>query len=121
MARVMILDDEPDLAEICTLVLEGAGHLVARWRPGEPVLASIARFRPDVILLDWILGPVRGDHILALIGREARVVVMSALHGVEPAARSLGAVEFLPKPFSPDALIAAVHDALYLQPEAPNL
>jgi DNA-binding response OmpR family regulator len=121
MARVMIIDDEPDLTEICTLVLESEGHEVECWQPGDPVLASLMRFRPDVILLDWILGPMRGEQVLALIARDLRVVVMSALHGVEPIARSLGAVGFLPKPFTPEELSFAVENALYQQAEAPNL
>lgn len=120
MARVMIIDDERDLTEICTLVLEAAGHEVECWHPGEPVVASLMAFRPDVVLLDWILGPVRGAHVLGMIGHDLRVVVMSALHGVEAMARSLGAVGFLPKPFVPEELIAAVESALYAEPDARN-
>jgi DNA-binding response OmpR family regulator len=121
MARVMIIDDEPDLTEICTLVLESESHEVECSQPGDRMLASLMRFRPDVVLLDWVLGPMRGDQVLAVIGRDLRVVVMSALHGVEPIARSLGAVGFLPKPFNPEELILAVESALCQQAEARNL
>ena len=117
MARVLVVDDETDLAEIAALVLEWAGHTAVTWRPGEPVIEAVRRFHPDVLVLDWVLGNDHGDHVLEELGADPSlahtpVVVMSALHGLEALARMLGARRFVKKPFEPQELVRAVEEAL---------
>jgi DNA-binding response OmpR family regulator len=119
VARVLVVDDEVDLAEMACLVLEWAGHDARVWHPGEPVVEAVRRFAADVVVLDWVLGETSGDRVLEELraaGSDVPVVVMSALHGLESLARLLGARGFVKKPFEPEELVRAV--AEILQPEA---
>jgi DNA-binding response OmpR family regulator len=121
VARVLVVDDERDLAEVACLVLEWAGHDATVWHPGERVIDAVRRHRPDVIVLDWVLGDSSGDRVLEELRADLSlaatpVVVMSALHGLESLARLLGARGFVKKPFEPDDLVRAV-DAVLLPEE----
>jgi len=117
VARVLVVDDERDLAEVACLVLEWAGYEATTWRPGERILDAVRRNRPDVIVLDWVLGDFSGDRVLEELRADLSlastpVVVMSALHGLESLARLLGARGFVKKPFEPDDLVRAVNSVL---------
>lgn len=116
MARVLIINDEPELVEACEMVLELAGHIAEGTTNARTAAAYVRRWRPDVILLDWvledglngaqILRQIRGDPSTAHIP----VMMMSALPGGDSMARSAGADAFLAKPFDAEHLIALVDE-----------
>jgi DNA-binding response OmpR family regulator len=74
--------------------------------------AAVARVEPDAILLDWMLRDRTGGQVLQELQSTFKspppVLVMSSLDLVEPEAMRRGATAFLRKPFTDDALIAAV-------------
>lgn len=119
MARILLINDEPDLLEMCEAVLKSAGHAVLRLvtPTGPTELASAARWHPEVVLLDLVMPRQTGEHLLRKLRKmqgtaEVPVIVMSALVGAEDRADEMGAVACLEKPFGPDALLAAVDTAL---------
>ena len=57
--RVLIVNDEADLLEACSLILQSAGYTVETLLEGPKTAEQVARFAPDVLLLDWVLGKKR--------------------------------------------------------------
>lgn len=112
--RVLVVDDERDVASVISAVLEEAGYDVRTAHDGDDALEAIRRWQPDVVTLDLLM-PVRdGFSVL----RELRtapaamppVIVCTAIGGEisESYAASLGAAGFIAKPFGLDEVTAAV-------------
>jgi CheY-like chemotaxis protein len=112
--RILLVEDDPDLRDICVQVLEDRAHTVVAVDDGVVALEEIERRRPDVILLDLIMPRARLDG-LALLSRLAGgpripIIVLSGLgsalkEGISPeltAAHSIAAI--FSKPFSVEAL-----------------
>src|SRR3954470_20804311 len=104
MARVLVVDDDPDLVEACRLVLEDAGHTVEGITDATLTPALARSWRPDVLLLDWVLEGLTGGDVLRALKRDAAlarlpVIVMSALEAGDLQARAAAANDFLAKPF----------------------
>jgi CheY-like chemotaxis protein len=121
--KVFIVDDDPEMIELMTLVLESAGHRVASSLAGAEAIPRIQRERPDCILIDLMMAELDG---LALC-RELRnrlgfgdvtVVFVSARshqHWRERA-REAGADGYVIKPFDPTSFAAQIERLAALQP-----
>jgi diguanylate cyclase (GGDEF)-like protein len=113
--RILILDDDPDLANYYAEVLTAAGmQAMASGNPLE-IMDSIAAFQPDLILLDVYMPSCAGSEIAAVLRQRegtlsTPVVFLSTENGIEEqlAALSFGGDEFLTKPIAPRHLVAAV-------------
>ena len=119
MARILVVDDEPDILLLLRMNLEAEGHEVLLAADGEMALARIAEHRPDLVLLD-VMMPLRdGWGVLEAIDGEGRAVVMvSAKADPRDAQRALelGALDYLTKPFDLDKLLAVVDEQLARTP-----
>ena len=117
MARILVVDDEPDVLLLTRVVLEGVGHETLLAADGERALERLVDGRVDLVLLDVCM-PVRdGWSVLRSLRAGARpvpVIIVSgrAKPGDVDLARSLGAVDYVAKPYDPDGLTAAVERAL---------
>ncbi len=117
MTRILIVDDEVDLVEACTMALEREGYSVdGTTNPGE-ALASARRSPPDLVMLDWIMPGGDGGAVLSQLRADATtahtpVLVVSALPDGDTRARSAGADAFLAKPFDADQLRDSVSAVL---------
>jgi DNA-binding response OmpR family regulator len=112
MVRVLVVNDDPDLLMMVKIVLESAGFEVEIASEGRAVEATMHRFDPEILVLDWVLEDTTGGEVLTHLdgcaaGRP-RVLVISALDRVAPLAKILGAEAFLRKPFTAEELIEAV-------------
>ncbi|MCS6801830.1 MAG: response regulator [Chloroflexota bacterium] len=116
LAKILLVEDEPDIRAIAKLALEVVGgYTVALAESGAEALAVYQRFQPDLILLDVMMPGMDGietfDRLRALAGgRLPPVVFMTAKvqrHEVERY-RSLGALDVISKPFDPMTLSAVV-------------
>lgn len=112
MARVLVIDDEPDVLLLCRVNLERAGHEVLEAPDGERGMALARSERPDVIVLDVMLPRINGFDVLETFGeleetRNVPVVMLTAKAQHEDQVRgwSAGASGYVTKPFSPAALI----------------
>jgi DNA-binding response OmpR family regulator len=117
MARILIIDDEPDLLEMCALILEGARHSVTTAVGAPGVMQLVAELRPDLVLLDLVMPGMSGEDAFRKVReiedpRSTPIVVMSASFDGRIRARQLGADGFLAKPFGPPALIKIIDDVL---------
>jgi DNA-binding response OmpR family regulator len=112
-ARVLIVDDEFDIAETMAELLGSEGYAVALAHDGLHAFDQIPKFQPDLILLDLMMPRMNGFEVLERL-RKARnrtpVVVVSANQGYE--ASDLKVAGKLAKPFSLQRLLDAVKAAL---------
>jgi CheY-like chemotaxis protein len=122
MARVLVVDDEPDVLLLCRLNLEQHGHEVFEAANGEEALRVVRERRPDLIVLDLMLPGVDGYGVLEALRSEGwtpgvKVLVLSAksLQADRDRSRQLGAEAFLTKPFLPDDLCRTVDRMLGLE------
>jgi CheY-like chemotaxis protein/anti-sigma regulatory factor (Ser/Thr protein kinase) len=115
--RILVVEDDPAEAALLSDWLAGEGFEVEVVGSGEDALASAARRRPDAVCLDIRLaGELDGWDVLARLKGAAAtadvpVVICTGGNGRDRAA-SLGASDFLTKPFSPAVLRAAVERLL---------
>jgi two-component system chemotaxis response regulator CheY len=120
MASVLVIDDEQVVRSYARTVLEGVGHRVYEASDGVEGLAYYRAGRVDLVLCDLFMPVKNGLDTLRDFWQhfpEAKVIAMSAgaFWGCDdalPAARRLGAVAVLPKPFTPSALIRMVQGIL---------
>jgi DNA-binding response OmpR family regulator len=113
MAKVLIVDDEPDVLLLLRVNLEAAGYQTVLAADGETALNKIDESVPDVVLLDIMMPVMDGWGVLrALSERDGapRVVVVSAKSSDRDIVRALtsGALDYVTKPFDPDDLVEVV-------------
>ncbi len=115
--RILIVDDDPDIAGAMGDRLDAAGYEV-RMAPGAPdCFEAVRAFEPDLVVLDALMPGVPGLEVLARLRRtrpDLPVLVTSAAvrTGTEAEVRGLGAAGFLPKPYEGRELLSRVEEAL---------
>jgi two-component system phosphate regulon response regulator PhoB len=117
--RILLVEDDPDLAVLMSYNLEAEGYIVERLEQGEEVELRLIESPPDLVVLDWTLPGVSGLEICRrLRAREnTRIlpVIMVTGRGEEAErVRGLmvGADDYVVKPFSVPELMARVHALL---------
>ena len=115
--RILIVDDEADIALILKLQLEDAGYVTERARDGVEALDSLARDGFDLTLLDIKMPRLDGMQVLARVRNDYQdlAVVMMTAHGSEDvavAAMKQGAIDYIAKPFSTDDMLKRVERAI---------
>ena len=115
---ILVVDDEPDIRELVSEILQDEGYQVATAENGEQARQALRERRPDLILLDIWMPDIDGISLLkewAEAGGLPCPVIMMSGHGtVETAveATRLGAYDFLEKPLSLAKLLLTVERAL---------
>jgi two-component system, OmpR family, phosphate regulon response regulator PhoB len=119
MARVLVVDDEPDVLLLCRLNLEQRGHEVLEAPNGDAALELARERAPELIVLDLMLPGMDGYQVLQTVRADERtsgipVLVLTAksLQADRERSRQLGAAAFLTKPFLPDELCEMVDQVL---------
>jgi PAS domain S-box-containing protein len=115
--RILIADDEADIALILKLQLEDAGFVTARARDGVEALEILAREQFELLLLDIKMPRLDGLQVLQKVRSDLpqMVVIMMTAHGSETIAveaMKKGAADYITKPFSTDDLLKRVERAL---------
>lgn len=113
MADVLIVDDEARIASFVGHALSRAGHRVEVVGGGAAALRRVSRHRFDLVVLDLMMPGVDGFEVLESLADSeppVRVLVLSAIGDVACKVRclSMGAVDYLPKPFAVAELLARV-------------
>jgi DNA-binding response OmpR family regulator len=113
--HVLVVDDDPYIRRLVTVVLEHHGLVVLAAHDGERALALVDELPIDVVLLDVYMPILDGPGFVAAL-REKRVdlpiIVMSGVLGASVWARSVDAAAVLFKPFSMSELLEVVEVAL---------
>jgi len=111
--RILIVDDEPNIRRTLRVALEASGHAVAEAASGPAARKLIERQPADVALVDLRLGAESGLDLMGpLLEQLPRlaIVVITAHASFDTAveAMRLGALDYLPKPFTPDQVRAVL-------------
>jgi len=116
MKTILVVEDEPKIAELARDYLEHAGYAVRIAVDGEAALASVARDKPDLVVLDLGLPKLDGLDVTRAIRRDSNlpVIMLTARDGEldKLLGLELGADDYLTKPFSPRELVARVRAVL---------
>jgi DNA-binding NtrC family response regulator len=119
-ARILVVDEEASVSRTCLTALVAEGYEVARMSPGAEALQAIESQHFDVAMLGLAM-PGFGLRLLRALRRlspQTEVIVISDSPSLEKAKESirLGALEFVTKPFGPEALRRLIAQALACKP-----
>jgi len=116
MTTILVVDDEPKIAQLARDYLEHAGFRVVTAPDGRAALRAVSRERPDLIVLDLRLPDMDGLDVTRTL-RKASVVPIVMLTARDDESDKLiglelGADDYMTKPFSPKELVARVRAVL---------
>jgi len=117
--RILIVDDEPNIAASLEFLLQRGGYDVRVAHNGEEALAQAEAFRPQLVLLDVMMPKLNGYEVCQRLrqgenGTRVKIVMLTA-RGREvdvEKGRALGADLYVTKPFSTRELVAQVRELL---------
>jgi two-component system OmpR family response regulator len=116
-ARILVVDDEPNITELVSMALRYEGFEVAVAADGRSALARATTFRPHLMVLDVMLPDLDGFGVLRRIradGQPVSVVFLTARDATEDKVNglTLGGDDYVTKPFSVEELVARVRAVL---------
>ncbi len=117
--RILVMDDNSDIRVLLVSVLQRAEFEVIEAADGTTVAAWVEDANPDVIILDLMMPGMDGWETLEQLksntaSKHIPVIISSALRDEEDfeKARRMGAVDYMPKPWSADDLVARIRKAV---------
>ena len=116
MTKILVIDDEPSIINLVSAYLKPEGYEVYTAADGNAGLKSARAFKPDLIILDLMLPGMDGIELLSILRRESDVYVIMLTARTDETDKivwlSVGADDYVTKPFSPRELVARVKAAL---------
>lgn len=114
--RILIVEDDPQIAEVLTAYLRHEGYQTTHCLDGEEALRVFRQWQPALVLLDYMLPRLSGSDVLAAIRRAGDVPVIMVT-AVNEEAEKLGALrygadDYVVKPFNPKEVVARVRVVL---------
>jgi two-component system OmpR family response regulator len=116
-ARLLVVDDEPNIRELLSASLRYAGFEVATAADGQQALALADSFRPDLLVLDVMMPGLDGFGVVRRLrqsGRHTPVLFLTARDAAEDkvSGLTLGGDDYVTKPFSLDEVLARIRAVL---------
>ncbi|NOZ59496.1 MAG: response regulator [Euryarchaeota archaeon] len=114
MAKILFVDDEPDIGLLVTKILEEEGHEIRWVFSARECFRLLREYRPDLVIMDIFMPGTNGIEATRRIKRshpELPVLMFSIMYGasdIEEAMRISGADDFLGKPFEREELLERV-------------
>ena len=116
MTKILLIDDEPSIIKLVTAYLKPEGYEVLTASDGISGLKAARAFKPDLIVLDLMLPGLDGIELLSTLRRESNTYVIMLTAKTEETDKivglSVGADDYVTKPFSPRELVARIKAAL---------
>ena len=116
MTKILVIDDEPSILNLVSAYLKPEGYEVYTASDGNAGLKSARAFKPDLIILDLMLPGMDGIELLTRLRRESDVYVIMLTARTDETDKivglSVGADDYVTKPFSPRELTARVKASL---------
>ena len=116
-ARVLVVDDEPNITDLVALALRYEGFSVEKAGSGRAALSAVQKFKPDLVILDVMLPDLSGLDVMKRLtseGRKVPVIFLTARDSTEDKVHGLtiGGDDYVTKPFSIEELVARVRVVL---------
>ncbi|MBU4225469.1 MAG: response regulator transcription factor [Chloroflexi bacterium] len=116
MAKILVVDDEPSIVNLVSSYLKAEGYQVYTAADGPSGLKAARAYKPDLVVLDIMLPGMDGIELLTHLRRESNVYVIMLTARTEETDKivglSVGADDYVTKPFSPRELVARIKAAL---------
>lgn len=116
MSKILIIDDEPSILNLVSTYLKPEGYEVYTAPDGPSGLKAAKAYKPDLVVLDLMLPGMDGLELLSRLRRESDVYVILLTARAEETDKiiglSVGADDYVTKPFSPRELVARIKAAL---------
>lgn len=110
--KILLVDDEPEILEICHDYLKASGYDVVTAKNGVQGLISARREKPDLIVTDLMMPEMDGLDLCRAIRKENNVPIIMLTARIEEIDKlvglEIGADDYITKPFSPRELVARV-------------
>jgi two-component system OmpR family response regulator len=115
--RILVVDDEPSIVDAVSTALRYEGFDVEEATSGREAIASVSRFEPDLVVLDWMLPDIEGIEVGRRIrerGFDTAILFLTAKEAVENKVEALraGGDDYVTKPFSLAEIVARVQAIL---------
>jgi two-component system, OmpR family, response regulator len=115
--RVLVVDDEPSIVDAVATALRYEDYEVEEATTGREALSAIARFEPDLVVLDWMLPDIEGIEVgrrLRAQGYKTAILFLTAKDATENKVEALraGGDDYVTKPFSLAEIVARVQAIL---------
>jgi two-component system, OmpR family, response regulator len=115
--RILVVDDEPSIVDAVATALRYEGFDVEEATSGREAVAAVARFEPDLVVLDWMLPDIDGLEVGRRIrdrGFDTAILFLTAKEAVENKVEALraGGDDYVTKPFSLAEVVARVQAIL---------
>jgi two-component system OmpR family response regulator len=116
-ARVLVVDDEPNITELLAMALRYEGFTVKAVASGRAALAAVTQFSPALVILDVMLPDIDGLEVLKRLnagGHKVPIIFLTAKDATEDKVHGLtiGGDDYMTKPFSIEELMARVRVVL---------
>ncbi|NPV76021.1 MAG: response regulator transcription factor [Anaerolineae bacterium] len=115
-AKILVIDDEPNIIKLVSAYLKPEGYEVYSATDGVSGLKAARTYKPELIVLDIMLPGLNGIELLSQLRRESQVYVIMLTARAEETDKivglSVGADDYVTKPFSPRELVARIKAAL---------
>ncbi len=116
MAKILVVDDEQPILNLVSAYLKPEGYEVYTASDGNAGLKAARAYKPDILILDIMLPGMDGIELLSRLRRESDMYVILLTARTEETDKivglSMGADDYMTKPFSPRELVARVKAAL---------
>ncbi|MFC1566268.1 response regulator [bacterium] len=109
--RILLVEDEPDIANVAIYWLEDAGYEVIHAENGQIAMEKVRSEKPDMVFLDIQIPIMTGDEVCAAIKTDDDlkhipvVIVSASVDNIETKVAEAGGNAFLTKPFEEDGLL----------------
>lgn len=123
-AKILVVDDEPQIRRMMRATLTGSGHQVDEARTGEEALEKFRAFLPDLVLLDLNMPGMGGLEACRAMrsGSDVPIIILTVRNAEKEKVEALdaGADDYVCKPFGMQELLARIRAALRRAPSSPE-
>jgi two-component system response regulator HydG len=117
MAKILIIDDDPDICLLLNRFLTRKGHVIVSSHTGQGGLALLEREHPELVMTDFRLGDMEGTEVLMRIREkqpDVPVLIITGYSDIRVAVNVMkqGAFDYITKPILPDEILLTIDKAL---------
>ncbi|MEW6592955.1 MAG: response regulator transcription factor [Candidatus Hadarchaeota archaeon] len=118
MAKIIAVDDEPDIVKLIEKILKKAGHKVKGYNSGQEFLEEYSKEKPDLLMLDVMMPGMDGWEVykrVRKINKKQKVLFITAVTMESESRKTmdeLGVSDYMTKPFEPQELVERVKAVL---------